>query len=197
MSIKTAIKDHFTNNALKEHLGNNTIKDHWGYFVHNHIENVNLENSTLNNKVNIRKFSRDDLDECTRLYTQVFSSYPWYDNWVSSDQVRNYLTELIENPVFEGFVLLEDSKIVAVCMGHKRSWWMGKEFVVDEFLVENGRQGNGIGTKMMNFMSNTLSDHGYTRLILLTDKEIPAESFYLKNGFYNNYKRTVMVKKLN
>lgn len=197
MSIKTAIKEHFTNNPLKEHLGNNAIKDHWDYFLHNHIENVNLGDSTPNIEVNIRNFSRDDLDECAKLYTQVFSSYPWYDNWASSDQAKYYLTELMENPVFEGFVLLEDSKIVAVCMGHKRSWWMGKEFFVDEFFVENRSQGNGIGTKMMNYLVNNLAADGYTRLILLTDKEIPAESFYQKNGFYNNYQRAVMVRKLN
>lgn len=73
---------------------------------------------------------------------------------------------------------------------------MGKEFFVDEFFVENVRQGNGIGTKMMDFVTNSLAANGYNRLILLTNKEIPAESFYLKNGFYNNYQRTVMVKKL-
>lgn len=195
MSIKTSIKDHFTNNHLKEHLGNNAIKDHWGYFAHNNTENSSFEHFYEDNFI-IRSFSEEYLDECSELFKKVFSADPWYDNWISLDQARNYLNELIENPVFEGFVAFEDSKIVSVCIGHRRSWWMGKEFFVDEFFVENGRQGNGIGTKMMDFVTNNLAADGYNRLILLTNKEIPAESFYLKNGFNNNQKRTVMVKEI-
>ena len=196
MSIKTAIKEHFTNSPLKEHFGNNAIKDHWGYFVHNSLENRVSEQFFTDNGLNIRRFSWEDLDECAELFRKVFSASPWYDNWISSDQARNYLNELIENPVFQGFVACEDSRIVAVCMGHRRSWWMGDEFFVDEFFVENGRQGNGFGTKMMDFVTNSLAAHGYNRLILLTNKEIPAESFYLKNGFNNNLERTVMQKKI-
>ncbi len=104
------------------------------------------------------------------------------------------MKELIENPVFEGFLMCEDSKIVAVCLGHRRSWWMGKEFIMDEFFVETGRQGNGIGTKTVKSLVDILQEEGYTRLTLLTNRNIPAEIFYLKNGFYNNEKRTVMVK---
>ena len=74
---------------------------------------------------------------------------------------------------------------------------MGKEFFVDEFFVETGRQGNGIGTKTVDFLVDILREEGYVRLTLLTNKNIPAETFYLKNGFYSNEKRTVMVKMIN
>ena len=148
------------------------------------------------NGLNIRRFTLGDLDKCAELFKKVFSADPWYDNWVSWNQARNYLNELIENPVFEGFVVFEGSDIVAVCLGHRRSWWMGKEFFVDEFFVENEKQGNGIGTKTLDIITNNLAEEGYTRLTLLTNKKIPAEDFYLKNGFYNNPKRTVMVKEL-
>ena len=76
----------------------------------------------------------------------------------------DYLKELIENPVFEGFLMCKDSKIVAVCLGRRRSWWRGKEFFVDEFFVETGRQGNGIGTKTVDFLVNTLQDLVLTQI---------------------------------
>lgn len=196
MSIKTSIKEHFTSNQFLGHFENSSLKNHWGYFFQNKPENNFLKELKLDSDLDFRRFSWEDLDECAELFKNVFSADPWYDEWVSLDQSRNYLGELVENPVFEGFVVREDSEIVAVCLGHRRSWWMGKEFFVDEFFVENVRQGNGIGTKMMDFVTNSLAAHGYNRLILLTNKEIPAESFYLKNGFYNNYQRRVMVKKL-
>jgi len=58
------------------------------------------------------------------------------------------------------------------------------------------RQGNGIGSKTIECLVETLIKEGYARLTLLTNREIPAETFYLKNGFYNNEKRTVMVREL-
>lgn len=205
MSIKTSIKEHFTNNHLNimNHFENAFfLKSHWDYVFQDNSE-LALSNqapfegdSNLKRGLGFRKFNWGDLDECACLFKNVFSADPWYDEWVSLDQSRNYLKELIENPVFEGFVMCEDSKIVAACLGHRRSWWMGKEFFVDEFFVENGRQGNGIGTKTVDFLVNALREGGYTRLTLLTNKNIPAETFYLKNGFYTNEKRMVMVKEL-
>jgi len=201
MSIKTSIKEHFTNNHLNliNHFENASFKNHWDYFF---PDNPELESnqtylegdSNLKRVLVFRRFNWKDLDECSALFKKVFSADPWFDEWVSLDQSRNYLKELVQNPVFEGFLMCEDSKIVAVCLGHRRSWWMGKEFFMDEFFVETGRQGNGIGTKTVDFLVDILREDGYTRLTLLTNKNIPAETFYLKNGFYNNEKRTVMVK---
>ncbi|WP_321422864.1 GNAT family N-acetyltransferase [uncultured Methanobacterium sp.] len=203
MSIKTSIKEHFTNNHLNliNHFENASFKSHWDYFFQDNPEldsNQTYFEGDCNLKRDLvfRRFNWKDLDECVALFKKVFSADPWFDEWVSLDQSRNYLKELVENPVFEGFLMCEDSKIVAVCLGHRRSWWMGKEFFVDEFFVKTGRQGNGIGTKTVGSLVNVLRQDGYTRLTLLTNKNIPAETFYLKNGFYNNEKRTVMVREL-
>jgi aminoglycoside 6'-N-acetyltransferase I len=182
--------------AVKEHFAQNLISDHLTYFFP-HLEGVKATGSVYEgNILNVRKFTLEDMDKCAELFRKVFRADPWYDEWVSFDQARDYLDELVENPVFEGFVVSIGSDVAAVCLGHKRSWWMGKEFFVDEFFVENERQGNGIGTSLLDYVTNSLADEGYTRLTLLTNKEIPAEDFYLKNGFYNNQKRTVMVKEL-
>lgn len=188
------LKNHFENNFLKEHFNDNSLKNHCTYFFPENIENNGLEQFYEDGGLEFRRFLWKDLDECVQLFRSVFSVDPWYDEWVSLDQIRNYLEELIENPVFDGFVACEDSAIVVVCMGHRRSGWMGKEFFVDEFFVENNRQGEGIGTRTLDFVGKILFDEGYTRLTLITNKGIPAESFYLKNGFYNNEKRTIMIK---
>lgn len=196
MSIKSSVKEHFTSNPLKDHFEGSSLKSHWDYFFQDESGNEISQEFKFHNELNFRKFTRQDLDECALLFKKVFSDAPWYDEWVSWEQSRKYLKELVENPVFEGFVRSENSKIVAVCLGHQRSWWRGKEFFVDEFFVENGRQGNGIGGETANLLFKVLREEGYTRVILLTNKGIPAETFYLKNGFYNNENRTVMVKEL-
>ncbi|WP_424356200.1 GNAT family N-acetyltransferase [Methanobacterium sp. MBAC-LM] len=187
MSIKTAVKDHFSYSPISRHL-----KNHFDY-LHGFsgMKLVYQDENLL-----MRKFTVQDVDKCAKLFKEVFSAYPWYDNWVSLEQARTYLIELIENPVFDGYVAYSGLKLVAVCFGHKRSWWVGKEFFMDEFYVRNESQGNGIGTRMMDYIKKQLIEEEYTRLVLLTNRGIPAEEFYIKNGFYNNQDRTVMVKEL-
>ncbi len=190
------LKNHFTENSLKNYFPNNILKEHWSYIIYDKFENDNSSLIYNDGKLCIREFKKADLDDITSLFIKVFSSYPWYDNWSSFNQVQHYIQELIENPVFKGFVAFEDKKLAAVCLGHRRSFWMGKELFVDEFFVENERQGNGIGSKILEIITDNLVQEGYSRLTLLTNKGIPAEYFYFKNGFNNNLKRTVMVKEI-
>lgn len=190
MSIKS-VREHF-----HDHLSSNLISKHLNYHFSN-SNGINLiETEISDQKLKFRKFNDKDIEKCAKLFKEVFSDYPWYDNWVSLKQVRIYLNELIENPSFEGFIALEGSKIAGVCFGHRRSWWMGKEFIIDEFFVANKMQGNGIGTKLMDYVKVRLIRGNYTRLVLLTNKEIPAEEFYIKNGFYTNQDRINMINEL-
>ncbi|WP_414468408.1 GNAT family N-acetyltransferase [Methanobacterium sp. ACI-7] len=183
-AVKEHIHDHFSNNIISKHLNHHFIN----------ITEIKLENEY--SKLSFKQFNFKDIDKCTRLFKEVFSDYPWYDDWVSEDQARNYLIELIENPVFKGFIVYKSKEIAAVCFGHTRSWWMGKEFFIDEFFVSPKIQGNGIGTKLMDFVKNSLKEESYKRLVLLTNKDIPAEDFYIKNSFYAKKNRISMVNEL-
>lgn len=183
-AVREHIHDHFSNSLISKHL--------------NHFSNSGefIEYRNQDYRLEFGKFNIRDIDKCAKLFKEVFSNYPWYDDWVSIEQAKNYLTELIENPVFEGFVIYECSEVVAVCLGRKRSFWTGKEFFIDEFFVSNEKQGNGVGTKLMNYVKDSLIKEDYTRLVLLTNKEIPAEEFYVKNGFYANKNRISMINEL-
>ncbi len=190
MSMKAMVRERFSHHFLSRN-----ISKHWkSHILHFH----GVTNSSINDNRNLRmkKFSINDADKCAELFKEVFSDYPWYDNWVSVSQTKTYLMELIKNPVFEGFVAYEGSQIVAVCIGHKRSWWMGKEFFIDEFYVSNEKQGIGIGTELLEHVKNNLIEENYRRLVLLTNKEIPAEEFYVKNGFQISENRISMINEL-
>jgi ribosomal protein S18 acetylase RimI-like enzyme len=191
MSINSSVKEH-----IHEHFSNNPISRHWNYHFSNSNEINEVKSENEDQKLEIRKFSREDTDKCANLFKEVFSDYPWYDDWVSINQARKYLLELIENPAFEGFVAYEGSLIVAVCFGRKKSWWEGKEFFIDEFFVSNLKQGNGIGTKLIDYVKDSLNKEDYRRLVLLTNEGIPAEEFYIKNGFYTKQGRISMINEL-
>jgi GNAT superfamily N-acetyltransferase len=186
MSLKTVIKDHFQNNLIIKH-GDVLTKS----------KNSYVEFYRKKKIIIVREFIWSDLEECSQLFKQVFNAEPWYDKWTSLNQVKSYIYELTENPAFQGFVVFEGPQMVAVCLGHRRSWWKGKEFFVDEFFVKNNIQGNGIGTRTLDVIKKILIKEGYARINLLTNKDIPAEKFYLKNGFKKNINRTFLVKEFN
>ncbi len=188
MTIKTLVKEHFSQSPISRHL-----TKHFPYAKEITFKEIDSGNISLE----LRKFSIEDTDECAELFMKVFSDDPWYDDWLTFEQTRYYLEELIRNPVFEGFIAYEDSKnIAAVCLGHKKSWWMGKEFIIDEFYVKNNNQGKGIGTILLDYIADYLTVEDYKRLILTTNKNIPAEKFYNKNEFYINQNRIVMIKEI-
>jgi aminoglycoside 6'-N-acetyltransferase I len=188
MTIKTLVKEHFSQSPISRHLTKHLPNTE-------EIPVKNIDSGYIN--LELRKFSIEDTDECAELFMNVFSADPWYDEWLTIEQTRCYLNELIENPVFEGFIAYEDSKnIAAVCLGHKKSWWMGKEFIIDEFYVKNNKQGKGIGTILLDCIADYLTVEDYKRLILTTNKNIPAEKFYNKNEFYINQNKIIMIKEI-
>ena len=184
MTIKSLVKEHFNNSLISRHLAirNSTIKE--------------SEQNEQDGNLLIKNFTINDVEKCSELYLKVFSTKPWNDLWISQDQVRNYLDELLFNPVFVGFLVYDGDDVIAVSLGHKRSWWRGKELFIDEFFVANEKQGNGIGSILINYMQKYLSQEGYERFVLLTNQGIPAQEFYSKNGFYINTERICMIKEL-
>ena len=186
MKVKSMFKEHITNSPISEHFKNHSV-----IFRSKNPSDINISHYET---IEMRKFMIKDMDAIVELYKDVFSAEPWNDVWKSRDQVRYYLNELIENPVFEGFVAYENSLLVAVCFGHKRSWWTGKEFFIDELFVANGIQGNGIGTRLLHYVERNLFILDCMRLTLLTNRDIAAKDFYLKKGFTTIHNRIVMTK---
>ena len=129
------------------------------------------------------KFHRSDIKECTQLMIDVYSKEPWLDKWPSFDKATKYLREYVDNPSFIGYVLRYNNNIVAVCFGHKKSWWQGDEYYIDEFFTHTSLQNKGIGTKLMSFVKESLKEENIKCITLLTEREIPAEQFYKKNNF--------------
>ncbi len=136
--------------------------------------------------IELRKFQEPDFNDCAKLFLKVFSGEPWYDKWESIDTVKKYLGEFTVNPMFKGFVAIEKNRIVGVCFGHKRSYWRAPEFQIDEMYVDPVIQGEGVGTKLIGFVKDYLKNVGIDNFVLITGKDLPAENFYVKNGFYRN-----------
>lgn len=57
-------------------------------------------------------------------------------------------------------------------------------------------QGSGIGTRILQFAESSLLKEGIGNITLLTDRNIPAEQFYKKNGFEGVDRLVFMHKRL-
>lgn len=131
----------------------------------------------------IRSFvARDDLGGCINLLLNVFNNAPWNDNWTFQG-AEKYLLDYIETPGFKGIVAEEENKIKGFIFGFRKRWWEADEFYVNEMCVEISEQRNGIGTKLIEYLENSLITEGIENITLLTNRGIPAEEFYKKNGF--------------
>lgn len=123
-----------------------------------------------------------DLLKCTETFIEVFNQEPWNDNW-SPEKAGRYLLDFYRTPGFIGILAMEGEEVLGFLFGVQRIWWSGDEFFIHEMCVRGGQQKRGIGKALLKRLENELEVRSITHLSLLTDRGIPAEGFYKKNGF--------------
>lgn len=130
----------------------------------------------------INYVEESDLLRCTDVFIEVFNSEPWNDEW-KPEKAKQYLLDFYHTPGFLGLVAQEGEEVIGFLFGVHRVWWSGDEFFVHEMCVKSNLQNKGIGKALMDRLLEELEARSITHLSLLTDRGIPAEVFYKKNGF--------------
>lgn len=131
----------------------------------------------------IQILKKEDLQKCAVLFYDVYSKPPWNEQWKSIEQIEKYLNELIENPLFEGYIVCEKEILLAVCIGHRKTWIDGTELIIDEFFVNSKQQGKKIGSYFINYIKEEARKKNCYCIGLSTMRNFPAQSFYEKHGF--------------
>jgi aminoglycoside 6'-N-acetyltransferase I len=144
----------------------------------------------------LREFRSEDLELCVKVFIEVFSQKPWSDRWPSFERARQYVFDLTGIPGFRGFLAVQDGEIVAFCLGHRRRWWQGDEYYVNEMGVLPALQRSGVGSKLVAFAEERLHQDGIQYVALLTEKDIPAERFWRKQGYGRDHQTIFMYKYL-
>ena len=127
-------------------------------------------------------FTEDDLLKCTQTFIEVFNEEPWNDQW-EREKAARYLLNFTRTPGFIGVLAMEDEEVIGFLFGVQRAWWSGDEFFINEMCVKANQQNKGIGKALLKRLLKELGASTVTNLSLLTDRGIPAEEFYKKNGF--------------
>ena len=96
-----------------------------------------------------------------------------------------YLQELIFKPRFIGFLLLEKEQIIGFAFCHMRTWSDSDEMHIDEFIIKETHQNQGIGTKLLDFMTTYATSYNLAG-ITTTTNVITLTQFYQKNDFLDH-----------
>ncbi|MFP7478447.1 GNAT family N-acetyltransferase [Terribacillus saccharophilus] len=127
----------------------------------------------------IRLCKENDVKACGDTYAKVFNDTPWNEAW-TAESAYAYLSDFYHTPGFTGLVAVEDEEVIGFLFGVKRKWWSGDEFFINEMCVRSDQQNKGIGKALMEYLIGTTDAETVS---LLTDRGLPAENFYKRNGF--------------
>ena len=131
----------------------------------------------------LKVLSLEDRKMITDLFTDVFTNEPWNDDWSDRKQLDAYITDLTGQSYSLTLGYFDGDWIMGLSMGYIKHWYSGTEYVINEFCVDRHSQGKGIGTAFMKAIEAYLSEKGICQIFLLTDKDVPAYTFYQHNGF--------------
>ena len=150
--------------------------------------------STDTMPLTIRPAVPADLTDCALFFAEVFNSPPWNEQW-TKESAWERLSDCMSTPHFFGLIAEDGAEIVALAFGYSQRYQDEMHFQLLEFCVAGNRQGEGIGTALVEALHTRLQEAGMARIYTLTARDTPAQDFYLKRGFYISPKMILMARR--
>lgn len=132
--------------------------------------------------LNIRKIKTEDLSRCASMLERVYSRPP-YDEKFSNNNSFRYIKSKFDLYAEHSFVIEEDRDIVGFIFVNLSHWTQGAQAIIEEIVVDEGRQRQGYGKKLMDYIENYLKEMGVLSMMLWVKKGCKAFQFHKKNGF--------------
>ena len=142
----------------------------------------------------LKILEENDLSKCIETFIKVFNDEPWNDEWTYT-KAQKYLLDFYNTPGFLGILAIENEEVIGFIFGVHRTWWSGNQFYIHEMCVDSQRQNRGIGKSMLDYLIKLIGND-ISNITLLTNRGIPAEKFYKKNGFEEIERLIFLSKKI-
>ncbi len=123
------------------------------------------------------------LPQMAELMKEAFGGEPWNDDWSDSKQLSEYMKDVSKPYRPLNYGLLLDGKLVGISVGKANHWWEGTSYVIEELCISPSCQGQGLGSKFLNLIEQSIREKGIAGIFLQTDNDKPAYHFYHKKGF--------------
>jgi len=134
---------------------------------------------------NISLIELDDsyLPEMAELFKSAFSGDPWNDDWSNEEQLKGYINDVSKAYQALNYGVVIDGKLVCMSVGRINHWCEGTNYNIEELCVSPAYQGQGLGTKFLSLIEDSIRAKGLAGIFLQTDNDKPSYEFYHKNGF--------------
>lgn len=99
----------------------------------------------------------DNLEQCITLYSKVFNSEPWNENW-TYEAAKNRLSDLLYTPKSLIFALFSHQQLVGFIGGNCKENDKGTTFYLAELCIDNQIQGKGYGSKLLSHLEKELKE---------------------------------------
>ncbi|MCL2409359.1 MAG: GNAT family N-acetyltransferase [Oscillospiraceae bacterium] len=129
-----------------------------------------------------RAIKESDFESCAKSLIETFSEEPWNERW-TLQQAFERIDELMASRMSRGFVVIENNEAVGMCVGRIMTYMDFKELWVDEFSINPKVQGQGMGSKLIEYVKTEIAKENVNNMALTTERGYPAVKFYEKNGF--------------
>ncbi|HEM4280027.1 TPA: GNAT family N-acetyltransferase [Streptococcus suis] len=144
----------------------------------------------------LKELTLADIEMVKQLFLSVFSQEPWNDDWSDEEQLDRYIGDLLARPRALCFGLFDQEKLIGLSLGYIRYWYEGTEYRIEEFCISREYQGQGHGASLLADIEKQLADRKIVHILLQTERNLSAYSFYKKCGFRSLEEDVTMVKKV-
>jgi aminoglycoside 6'-N-acetyltransferase I len=135
----------------------------------------------------------ENIKDCIPVFLQSYNQPPWNYHW-TFEQAEQYLTEYTGCQQFVGFILYDQDQPVGALLGHAKTWWTGQQLMIDEIFISGQKQKMGYGKRLLAFCEEYAAEMNINTVILMTNKYMPAYSFYNKANYTTTEQFVFMFK---
>lgn len=132
----------------------------------------------------IRKISKSDLKDLSKLMVSVYNAPPWNDKWTEESAFES-LNTILQFPKFYGNLIVDENKIIGAIMGHIRNYSTETTYYIYEFFISDKNRRQGFATKLYNKTIDELKELGISGAFFTTLRNSPAYNFYIKEGAWD------------
>ncbi|NQJ70215.1 GNAT family N-acetyltransferase [Streptococcus suis] len=144
----------------------------------------------------LKELTVADLEMVKQLFLSVFSQNPWNDDWSDEEQLNRYIGDLLAHPRALCFGLFDQKKLLGLSLGYIRYCYEGTEYRIEELCMSRDYQGQGHGASFLADIEKQLVDRKIVHILLQTERNLSAYSFYKKCGFRALEEDVTMFKKV-
>jgi len=141
----------------------------------------------------IRKIKLADLQKCAEILERSYNKPPYNEKFTSGVGYK-YLKRKFDYCADNSFVIEENKNVIGFVMINLSYWNGGWQAIIEEIVIDEDKQNQGYGKKILGYASDYLKGLGVRSLMLWGIKDAGAYKFYLKNGFVEDENMMVMFK---